>query len=55
VRIQHFGFLANRRRTKLLPLCVQLLGSTPETLAKGTLPPPMTFLISVAVPNTQDR
>src|SRR5215467_6487089 len=27
VRIRHFGFLANRRRTKLLPLCLQLLGS----------------------------
>jgi hypothetical protein len=35
VRIRHFGFLANRRRTTLLPLCFQLLGSTPETLAEG--------------------
>jgi hypothetical protein len=35
VRIRHFGFLANRRRTKLLPLCFQLLGSTPETLAEA--------------------
>jgi hypothetical protein len=26
VRIRHFGFLANRRRTTLLPLCFQLLG-----------------------------
>jgi hypothetical protein len=34
VRIRHFGFLANRRRTKLLPLCFQLLGSTPEPLAE---------------------
>jgi hypothetical protein len=25
VRIRHFGFLANRRRANLLPLCVQLL------------------------------
>jgi len=34
VRIRNFGFLANRRRTKLLPLCFQLLGSTPEPLAQ---------------------
>jgi len=26
VRIRHFGFLANRRRATLLPLCFQLLG-----------------------------
>ena len=30
VRIRHFGFLANRRRTELLPLCSQLLGSRPQ-------------------------
>jgi hypothetical protein len=30
VRIRNFGFLANRRRTTLLPLCFQLLGTTPE-------------------------
>ena len=30
VRIRHFGFLANRRRKTLLPLCFQLLGSTPQ-------------------------
>ena len=29
VRIRHFGFLASRRRAKLLPLCFQLLG-TPQ-------------------------
>ena len=27
VRIRHFGFLANRRRAKLLPLCFHLLGA----------------------------
>ncbi len=27
VRIRHFGFLANRRRTTLLPLCFRLLGT----------------------------
>jgi len=29
VRIRHFGFLANRRRATLLPLCLQLLGAVP--------------------------
>ena len=31
VRIRNFGFLANRRRTTLLPLCCHLLGSAPQT------------------------
>jgi hypothetical protein len=30
VRIRHFGFLANRRRATLLPLCFQLLGWAPQ-------------------------
>ena len=34
VRIRNFGFLANRRRTTLLPLCFQLLGTTPEPPAE---------------------
>src|SRR3989442_6598107 len=34
VRIRHFGFLANRRRTTLLPLCFQLLRATPEPLTE---------------------
>ena len=34
VRIRHFGFLANRRRTTVLPLCFQLLGSTPQPQAE---------------------
>jgi len=34
VRIRNFGFLANRRRTALLPLCFQLLGVTPESPAE---------------------
>jgi Putative transposase/Transposase zinc-binding domain len=29
VRIRNFGFLANRRRAQLLPLCLQLLGAVP--------------------------
>src|SRR6202161_945691 len=31
VRIRNFGFLANRRRATLLPLCFHLLGSLPQT------------------------
>lgn len=30
VRIRNFGFLANRRRSTLLPLCRQLLGVVPQ-------------------------
>jgi hypothetical protein len=33
VRIRNFGFLANRNRATLLPLCFQLLGSTEQTAA----------------------
>jgi hypothetical protein len=31
VRIRNFGFLANRRRATLLPLCFHLLGSSQQT------------------------
>jgi len=31
MRIRNFGYLANRRRKSLLPLCFQLLGSTPQS------------------------
>ena len=34
VRIRNFGFLANRRRSTLLPLCFQLLGTTPQPPAE---------------------
>ena len=37
VRIRNFGFLANRRRATLLPLCFQLLGATPEPQAQQDL------------------
>src|SRR6267143_1834264 len=30
VRIRHFGFLANCRRSTLLPLCFAALGTTPS-------------------------
>ena len=40
VRIRNFGFLANRKRAKLLPLCSHLLGATPhpqvDSHASGT-------------------
>jgi hypothetical protein len=34
VRIRNFGFLANRRRATLLPLCFQLLGSEQQPQAQ---------------------
>jgi len=37
VRIRNFGFLANRRRATLLPLCFQLLGATQEPRAQQDL------------------
>ena len=33
VRIRHFGFLANRKRAALLPLCFQLLASPTESIS----------------------
>jgi putative transposase/transposase-like zinc-binding protein len=37
VRIRHFGFLANRRRATLLPLCFHLLGAAQELRAQQEL------------------
>jgi hypothetical protein len=34
VRIRNFGFLANRKRSTLLPLCLQLLGSAQQPQAE---------------------
>jgi len=34
VRIRNFGFLSNRRRATLLPLCFQLLGAAQEPQAE---------------------
>ncbi len=34
VRIRNFGFLANRKRATLLPLCFQLLGSEQQSQAE---------------------
>ena len=36
VRIRNFGFLANRRRATLLPLCRQLLHASAENTAATT-------------------
>ena len=38
VRIRNFGFLANRNRATLLPLCFQLLGGAEENSATPTSP-----------------
>jgi hypothetical protein len=46
VRIRHFGFLANRRRATLLPLCLQLLGALPppQTAPEASLIPQVSSL-----------
>src|SRR6201997_1418888 len=36
VRIRHFGFLASRRRTQLLPLCLAALESLPAQTETAT-------------------
>src|SRR5215469_11465199 len=46
VRIRHFGFLAHRRRAKLLPLCFALLAATAPSqpvsgTSKGDIPRPL--------------
>jgi len=38
VRIRNFGFLANRNRATLLPLCFQLLGGSEEKTASAAEP-----------------
>jgi hypothetical protein len=38
VRIRHFGFLANRRRAALLPLCFAALGTVPSQIEPETSP-----------------
>ena len=39
VRIRHFGFLANRRRATLLPLCFQLLGAAQPSQTESKASP----------------
>jgi hypothetical protein len=41
VRIRNFGFLANRNRAALLPLCFQLLGGLEKTLLRWHRRPPI--------------
>ena len=36
VRIRHFGLLANRRRSTLLPLCLAALGTVPSQIEPET-------------------
>jgi hypothetical protein len=48
VRIRNFGFLANRRRATLLPLCFHLLGSAPQP--SKSHPPPKTRTIFDSAP-----
>jgi hypothetical protein len=36
VRIRHFGLLANRRRSRLLPLCLAALGTVPSQIEPET-------------------
>ena len=40
VRIRNFGFLANRNRATLLPLCFQLLGGSEKITAPAASPSP---------------
>jgi hypothetical protein len=39
VRIRNFGFLANRNRAALLPLCLQLLGGAEQSTPSAAQPP----------------
>ena len=48
VRIRHFGFLANRRRSLLLPLCFAALGTVPAPREPETSP--HEFAPSLALP-----
>jgi hypothetical protein len=50
-RIRHFGFLANRRRATLLPLCFQLLGPIPQPQIEPVVSAPSNPALFVAVPN----
>jgi hypothetical protein len=43
VRIRNFGFLANRNRATLLPLCLQLLGGSQKTPLRRHHRPPIRF------------
>jgi len=68
VRIRNFGFLASRRRSRLLPLCFQCLGSKRDALIKEVQPEdtkglwkcpkcgsPMIVVLRVNAPKWQPR
>src|SRR5216683_2882761 len=38
VRIRNFGFLANRRRSKVLPLCPELIAASPNSSSSAVKP-----------------
>jgi hypothetical protein len=54
VRIRHFGFLANRRRSTLLPLCFAALGTVPSQIEPETSPAQESDPLGVA-PSVADR
>jgi len=51
VRIRHFGFLANRRRATLLPLCYRLLDAEQPRNPNQKRPQPSNRIHFGAVPN----
>jgi hypothetical protein len=53
VRIRSFGFLANRRRATLLPLCQRLLADQPKTLPCTSMKDAGSFLTSSVFPRTK--
>ena len=55
VRIRNFGFLANRRRATLLPLCFQLLGSYSTANRTRHIRQPMTQMIFGSAQSAVDR
>jgi hypothetical protein len=50
VRIRNFGFLANRRRSKLLPLCRELLAASPSSSSSAVKPGNTAFLVTWRCP-----
>lgn len=68
VRIRSFGYLANRRRRTLLPICFQCLKSAPETPATEAQPQdtvglwkcprcggPMVVILRIYIPKRKPR
>ena len=55
VRIRNFGFLANRKRAELLPLCFHLFGAHLNHKSNHTPPAPKTPRHLGVAPNAVDR